>query len=108
QIVVRRLPSTMTSENFMQFVAPLGLYDYYYFVQGSVSGDPFSRAYINFVNLTDLWLFKDKFDGYIFLNDKGSEFPAVVEYAPFHKISSGKQKVDHRVASIATGIQLFY
>ncbi len=47
----------------------------------------FSRAYINFLNQEDIFTFQDKFDGYVFLDQKGSEFPAVVEFAPYQKIS---------------------
>ncbi|EDL22166.1 mCG3697, isoform CRA_b, partial [Mus musculus] len=36
--------------------------------------------------------FRDRFDGYIFIGNKGLEYPAVVEFAPFQKIAKKKLK----------------
>ncbi|XP_059502605.1 regulator of nonsense transcripts 3A isoform X3 [Stegostoma tigrinum] len=61
----------------------------------------FSRAYINFKNPDDIILFRDRFDGYIFIDNKGQEYPAVVEFAPFQKISKRKlKKKDAKSGSI--------
>lgn len=32
----------------------------------------FSRAYINFKNPEDILLFRDRFDGYVFIDNKGT------------------------------------
>uniref|UniRef100_A0A2K6EF59 UPF3 domain-containing protein n=1 Tax=Propithecus coquereli TaxID=379532 RepID=A0A2K6EF59_PROCO len=52
----------------------------------------YSRAYINFRNPDDILLFRDRFDGYVFIDSKGLEYPAVVEFAPFQKIARKKLK----------------
>nr|CAG4643142.1 EOG090X04G9 [Ilyocryptus agilis] len=88
KVIIRRLPPTMTEEVFMEQIAPLPENDYFYFVQGKhhIGVPTFSRAYISFVNQEDIFTFQEKFDGYVFLDQKGNEFPAVVEFAPYQKI----------------------
>lgn len=34
----------------------------------------YARAYINFKNQEDIILFRDRFDGYVFLDNKGESF----------------------------------
>lgn len=95
----------------------------------------FSRAYINFKNPEEILLFRDRFDGYVFIDNKGIwfcfglaaakmencvqlyilrvlslniysglEYPAVVEFAPFQKISKKKlKKKDAKAGSIEEG-----
>ena len=40
----------------------------FYFSYGTQAS---ARAYINFVNVEDIVIFRDKFDGYIFIDSKG-------------------------------------
>ena len=82
------MPPTMSEEVFMEQTDPLPENDFFYYVKGEVHvGVPtFSRAYINFKNQEDIFTFRDKFDGYVFLDQRGSEFPALVEFAPYQKI----------------------
>ncbi|KAF8792391.1 Regulator of nonsense transcripts 3A like protein [Argiope bruennichi] len=88
KVVIRRLPPTMSEEQFLEQISPVPEHDYMYFVKADMSLGPhaFSRAYINFLIPGDIFLFKDKFDGYVFLDSKGNEYPAIVEFAPFQKI----------------------
>lgn len=94
KVVIRRLPPSMTMETFLEQISPPPKYDYIYFVKGDMSlgQHSFSRAYINFVNQEDIFLFKEKFDDYVFVDHKGNEYPAVVEFAPFQKIPKKKVK----------------
>ncbi|XP_023226219.1 regulator of nonsense transcripts 3A-like isoform X2 [Centruroides sculpturatus] len=94
KVVIRRLPPTMTEEQFMDQISPIPENDYLQFVKADMSlgQHAFSRGYINFLNPNDIFIFKDKFDGYMFLDNKGNEFPAVVEFAPFQKIPKRKNK----------------
>ena len=57
----------------------------------SLDQEAFCRAYINFKDHQDVYLFQDKFDGYVFVDSKGNEFEAVVEFAPNQKISGVKE-----------------
>lgn len=94
KVVVRRLPPSMNKESFLNQVSPLPDYDYMYFVKADMSLGEFalSRAYINFKNPNDIFIFKEKFDNYVFLDAKGNEYVAVVEFAPFCRIPKKRNK----------------
>nr|XP_053651935.1 regulator of nonsense transcripts 3B-like isoform X1 [Cherax quadricarinatus]XP_053651936.1 regulator of nonsense transcripts 3B-like isoform X1 [Cherax quadricarinatus]XP_053651937.1 regulator of nonsense transcripts 3B-like isoform X1 [Cherax quadricarinatus] len=104
KVVVRRLPPNMTEEEFREAVSPLPEHDYFTFSPADNSLGPYSftRAYINFKNVDDVFTFRDKFDGYVFVDQKGNEHPAMVEFAPFQKIpkrTNGKKR-DARCGTI--------
>ncbi|KAJ9587781.1 hypothetical protein L9F63_018807 [Diploptera punctata] len=88
KVVIRRLPPSLTKESFINQVSPLPEYDYLYFVHPDKSLGPFafSRAYINFIKQEDIFTFKEQFDNYTFMDKKGNEYPAVVEFAPFQRL----------------------
>ncbi|RUS72367.1 hypothetical protein EGW08_019865, partial [Elysia chlorotica] len=94
KVVIRRLPPTLTPEEFLEQVSPLPDYDFFYFVRADMSLGPnaFSRAYVNFLAPEDIFIFRDKFDGYVFLDSKGGEYPALVEFSPFQKVPKKKPK----------------
>ncbi|KAJ8351216.1 hypothetical protein SKAU_G00226920 [Synaphobranchus kaupii] len=94
KIVVRRLPPSLTKEELEEQLQPLPEVDYLEFFSNDTSQFPhlFSRAYINFKNQEDIVLFRDRFDGYVFIDNRGQEYPAIVEFAPFQKIAKKKNK----------------
>ncbi|XP_075167720.1 UPF3 regulator of nonsense mediated mRNA decay [Haematobia irritans] len=101
KIVIRHLPPTMTEEEFLKQIDPLPEHDFYYFAAAdwSLGFDATCRAYITFKNYEDVFLFRDRFDGYVFVDSKGNEYAAIVEFAPFqgfikNKSRSGDNKVD--------------
>ncbi|KAI5635607.1 smg-4/UPF3 family domain-containing protein [Phthorimaea operculella] len=102
KIILRRLPPTMTEEQFLEQVSPIPEHDYFYFAKPdpSLANNLYSRAYINFINVEDIYLFRDKFDGYIFLDEKGVEYMGIVEYAPFQRIPKKKKKKDPKCGTI--------
>ncbi|XP_061826724.1 regulator of nonsense transcripts 3A isoform X1 [Nerophis lumbriciformis] len=103
KVVIRRLPPHLSKEQLEEQLSPLPSYDYFEFFPADQSLYPhlFCRAYINFKNQEDILLFRDRFDGYVFIDNKGQEFPAVVEFAPFQKISKKKlKKKDAKAGSI--------
>ncbi|XP_038208191.1 regulator of nonsense transcripts 3B [Zerene cesonia] len=102
KIILRRLPSTMTEEAFLEQVSPIPEHDYFYFSKPdpSLGNNVYSRAYINFVNVEDIYLFRDKFDGYVFLDEKGVEYVGIVEYAPFQRIPKKKKKKDPKCGTL--------
>ncbi|XP_058404544.1 regulator of nonsense transcripts 3A isoform X2 [Diceros bicornis minor] len=103
QVVIRRLPPSLTKEQLEQQLRPLPAHDSFEFFTADLSLYPhlYSRAYINFRNPDDILLFRDRFDGYIFIDSKGLEYPAVVEFAPFQKIVKNKlKKKDAKTGSI--------
>ncbi|XP_028292144.1 regulator of nonsense transcripts 3A isoform X2 [Gouania willdenowi] len=103
KVVIRRLPPSLSKDQLEEQLSPLPSYDYFEFFPADQSLYPhlFSRAYINFKNTKDIVLFRDRFDGYVFIDAKGQEYPAVVEFAPFQKISKKKlKKKDAKAGSI--------
>nr|XP_027232021.1 regulator of nonsense transcripts 3B-like [Penaeus vannamei] len=104
KVVVRRLPPAMTEEEFLEVVSPLPDHDYFMFsfTDSSLGAHAYNRAYINFKNVDDVYTFRDRFDGYVFVDQKGDEYPAMVEFAPFQKIPkrSGGKKKDARCGTI--------
>ncbi|EGV97129.1 Regulator of nonsense transcripts 3A [Cricetulus griseus] len=103
KVVLRRLPPGLTKEQLEEQLRPLPAHDYFEVVAADLSLYPhlYSRAYINFRNPDDILLFRDRFDGYIFIGNKGLEYPAVVEFAPFQKIAKKKpRKKDAKTGSI--------
>ncbi|CAD7078050.1 unnamed protein product [Hermetia illucens] len=105
KVVIRRLPPSMTEETFLKQIEPLPDHENYYFVPAdwSLGQDATARAYINFLNQDDIFLFKDRFDGYVFVDNKGAEYPAIVEFAPFQGLPRNKsRKKDPKVNSIET------
>ncbi|KAK7922160.1 hypothetical protein WMY93_009062 [Mugilogobius chulae] len=79
KIIIRRLPPTITKEELEEQLQPLPEVDYMEFFSNDTSLYPhlFARAYINFKNLEDIVLFRDRFDGYVFIDSKGQEYPAI-------------------------------
>ncbi|XP_006851618.1 PREDICTED: regulator of nonsense transcripts 3A [Chrysochloris asiatica] len=103
KVVIRRLPPSLTKEQLEEQLRPLPAHDYFEFCTADLSLYPhlYSRAYINFRNPDDILLFRDRFDGFVFIDSKGLEYPAVVEFAPFQKISKKKlKKKDAKTGSI--------
>ncbi|EHB01155.1 Regulator of nonsense transcripts 3A [Heterocephalus glaber] len=94
KVVLRRLPPGLTKEQLEEQLRPLPAHDYFEVAGADRSLYPhlYSRAYINFRNPDDILLFRDRFDGYVFMSSKGLEYPAVVEFAPFQKIVRRKLK----------------
>ncbi|XP_027500950.1 regulator of nonsense transcripts 3B, partial [Corapipo altera] len=94
QVVIRRLPPSLTKEQLEEHLQPLPEHDYFEFFANDSSLYPhmFSRAYINFKNQEDIVLFRDRFDGYVFVDHKGQEYAAIVEFAPFQKAAKKKSK----------------
>ncbi|NXO02075.1 REN3B protein, partial [Rhinopomastus cyanomelas] len=94
KVVIRRLPPSLTKEQLEEHLQPLPEHDYFEFFANDSSLYPymFSRAYINFKNQEDIVLFRDRFDGYVFIDHKGQEYAAIVEFAPFQKAAKKKNK----------------
>lgn len=94
KIVIRRLPPSLTKEELEEQLQPLPEVDYLEFFSNDTSLYPhlFSRAYLNFKNQDDIVLFRDRFDGYVFIDSRGQEYPAIVEFAPFQKVAKRRSK----------------
>ncbi|XP_059106533.1 regulator of nonsense transcripts 3B isoform X1 [Peromyscus eremicus] len=102
KVVIRRLPPTLTKEQLQEHLQPMPDHDYFEFFSNDTSLYPhmYARAYINFKNQEDILLFRDRFDGYVFLDNKGQEYHAIVEFAPFQK--AAKKKIKKRDTKVGT------
>ncbi|XP_052894492.1 regulator of nonsense transcripts 3B [Anopheles moucheti] len=97
RVVIRRLPPTMTEAVFCEQISTDGKLpnnDEFYFVgpDWTLGHNASCRAYINFTNPEDVFRFTDSYDGYTFVDAKGMEHQAVVEYAPFQKLSKTRSR----------------
>ncbi|XP_043913224.1 regulator of nonsense transcripts 3B-like [Protopterus annectens] len=81
KVVVRRLPPTLTKDQLEEHFQPLAEHDYFEFFANDSSLYPnlFSRVYINFKNPDDVLLFRDRFDGYVFIDNKGMGLEVFLE-----------------------------
>ncbi|XP_068145626.1 regulator of nonsense transcripts 3B [Drosophila tropicalis] len=105
KIVVRHLPPTMTEKEFLDHVDPLPEIDSYYYCPAdwTLGQEASCRAYINMStkNIEEVLQFRDRFDGYVFLDAKGDEYVAIVEYAPFQCFAKNKARsYDNKVDTI--------
>ncbi|XP_037089478.1 regulator of nonsense transcripts 3B-like [Pollicipes pollicipes] len=112
KVVIRRLPPDMTLETFRDQVAPLPEHDHIRFVPADpgLAQHAFSRAYINFLHMDDIVTFRDRFDGYVFVDKQGFEFPALVEFALYQRTPRRRaRKPDAKSGTIAddAGYQAF-
>ncbi|KAJ9518903.1 hypothetical protein QJQ45_026259 [Haematococcus lacustris] len=91
KVVVRHLPAGLTQDGFVKtiskFVDP-DRYNWLAYYPGKVSikSTVLSRAYLNFVDPHSVYEFKAKFDGHLFVSNKGNQYRCSVEYAPFQKV----------------------
>ncbi|XP_050072806.1 regulator of nonsense transcripts 3B [Anopheles maculipalpis] len=108
RVVVRRLPPTMTEAAFCEQISTDGQMpnnDEFYYVgpDWTLGQNASCRAYINFTNPEDVFRFTDSYDGYTFVDSKGMEYQAVVEYAPFQKLPKTRsRKKDPKCNTIET------
>ncbi|KAI9474808.1 Smg-4/UPF3 family-domain-containing protein [Zychaea mexicana] len=63
----------------------------------------FSRAYFHMKSMEAVIAFHQGFDGHIFLDSKGTESRAVVEFAPFQKVPKEHKNPDTRQGTIDEG-----
>lgn len=69
-----------------------------------MGGNSFSRAYFAFRDPQEVVNFRDRWDGYVFLDDRGQEYMAIVEFAPFQKMPRKKpKKPDNKSGTIEQG-----
>uniref|UniRef100_A0A5S6R3T8 Smg4_UPF3 domain-containing protein n=1 Tax=Trichuris muris TaxID=70415 RepID=A0A5S6R3T8_TRIMR len=92
RVVMRRLPSNLTEEEFLQLVNPLPPHRDFMFVPADTEHYSFARVYLTFNNIEDMIAFRDIFNGYVFVDSKGAESMALIELAPNQLIFAGKEE----------------
>uniref|UniRef100_A0A1I7YMW7 Smg4_UPF3 domain-containing protein n=1 Tax=Steinernema glaseri TaxID=37863 RepID=A0A1I7YMW7_9BILA len=88
KIVLRRLPPQMTWEDLEIQLAPIPTYTYHRFCKADrrLRQNAFARVYFAFCSRQDAIKFRDRFNGYVFMDKDGCESTGVVELAPNHNI----------------------
>ncbi|XP_030245193.1 regulator of nonsense transcripts 3B, partial [Drosophila navojoa] len=86
-------------------VDPLPKNESYYYCQAdwSLGQEATCRAYIDISpkDIDEILQFRDRFDGYVFVDSKGAEYVAIVEYAPFQWFLKNKARNhDNKVNTI--------
>ncbi|GJN02872.1 hypothetical protein PR202_ga20261 [Eleusine coracana subsp. coracana] len=99
KVVLRRLPPTIGQQAVVDQVDArfAGRYDWACFRPGNAR---YSRLYLNFNRLEDVFEFAEFFNGHVFVNEKGAQFKAIVEYAPSQQVPKSNIKKDGREGTI--------
>ncbi|OMO66623.1 Regulator of nonsense-mediated decay, UPF3 [Corchorus olitorius] len=104
KVVIRHLPPSVTQSFLLSQIDDRfsDRYNWFSFRLGKYSHkhQKCSRAYINFKKPEDVYEFADFFDGHIFVNEKGTQFKAIVEYAPSQRVPKPGTKKDGREGTI--------
>ncbi|XP_068653302.1 regulator of nonsense transcripts UPF3-like isoform X2 [Aristolochia californica] len=104
KVVVRHLPPTISQSVLLEQIDGrfAGRYRWVCFRPGKNSQKQprYSRAYIDFKKSEDVLEFAEFFDGHVFVNEKGSQFKTVVEYAPSQRVPKPWSKKDGREGTI--------
>ncbi|KAJ7514598.1 hypothetical protein O6H91_23G051500 [Diphasiastrum complanatum] len=104
KVVVRHLPPSLSEQVFLeQIESKYGdAYTWVAFFPGKSSHRRHihSRAYINFKSTDHVFDFYEEFDGHVFVSERGAQFKAVVEYAPYQRAPELSLKKDVREGTI--------
>uniref|UniRef100_A0A0N5AN36 Smg4_UPF3 domain-containing protein n=1 Tax=Syphacia muris TaxID=451379 RepID=A0A0N5AN36_9BILA len=106
QIVLRRLPGGFTWEQLETQLKPLPETEFIQFVPANSEEEEykFARVYFVFKNDEDIVVFRDRFNGYVFVDSQGVESVGLVELAPNPKVARHKysesKKRDRRCGTI--------
>ncbi|KAJ0800919.1 putative nonsense-mediated mRNA decay protein [Helianthus annuus] len=104
KVVLRHLPHTISQSALMDQIDARfsGRYKWFWFRSGkqSLKSPSYSTAYIDFKRPDDVIEFAEFFDGHVFVNEKGTQFKTIVEYAPSQRVPKQMSKKDGREGTI--------
>ncbi|KAG5397729.1 hypothetical protein IGI04_019543 [Brassica rapa subsp. trilocularis] len=104
KVVVRHLPPSLSESDLLSPIDPRfgDRYNWVSFRPGksSYKAQKYSRAYFGFKAPGDVYDFAAFFNGHVFVNEKGAQFKAIVEYAPSQRVPKPCDKKDPRDGSI--------
>uniref|UniRef100_A0A2P2L7C3 Regulator of nonsense transcripts UPF3 isoform X1 n=1 Tax=Rhizophora mucronata TaxID=61149 RepID=A0A2P2L7C3_RHIMU len=96
KVVVRHLPPTISQATLMEQIDSTftGRYNWMSLRPGKNSQKhrSYARAYIDFKSPEDVIEFAEFFNGHLFVNEKGTQFKAIVEYAPSQRVPKLSKK----------------
>ncbi|XP_022149975.1 regulator of nonsense transcripts UPF3 isoform X2 [Momordica charantia] len=104
KVVIRHLPPSLPHSDLFHHIDDrfAGRYNWCYYRPGKTSqkDQRYSRAYIDFTRPEDVFEFAEFFDGHVFVNEKGTQYKAVIEYAPSQRVPRSSTKKDGRDGTI--------
>ncbi|XP_042006535.1 regulator of nonsense transcripts UPF3-like isoform X1 [Salvia splendens] len=104
KVVLRHLPPTISQSNLVDHIDShfSGRYHWLSFRPGKSSPKhlKYARAYIDFNKPDDVIEFAEVFKGHVFVNEKGTQFRTIVEYAPSQRVPKQWSKKDGREGTI--------
>ncbi|KAL1564860.1 regulator of nonsense transcripts UPF3-like isoform X1 [Salvia divinorum] len=104
KVVLRHLPPTISHSNLVDQIDSrfYGRYHWLAFRPGKSSPKhlKYARAYIDFNKPDDVIEFAEVFKGHVFVNEKGTQFRTIVEYAPSQRVPKQWSKKDGREGTI--------
>ncbi|KAL9321557.1 hypothetical protein ACSQ67_009610 [Phaseolus vulgaris] len=104
KVVIRHLPPSLTQSDLFQHIDSHfdSRYNWFSFRPGNTSlkRQRHSRAYIDFNSPHDVFDFAHFFHGHVFVNERGAQHKAIVEYAPSQRVPKPTTKKDGREGTI--------
>ncbi|XP_031250018.1 regulator of nonsense transcripts UPF3-like [Pistacia vera] len=106
KLVIRHLPPSLSQSDLLSLFHDrfVGRYNWFCFRQGKSSNkhkiQRFSRAYVELKRAEDVFEFADLLNGHVFVNEKGSQFKTIVEYAPSQRVPKPCTRKDSREGTI--------
>ncbi|XP_050158283.1 regulator of nonsense transcripts UPF3-like isoform X1 [Malus sylvestris] len=106
KVVLRHLPPSISQAALVEQIDVFfaGRYNWVAFRPGKrrlgQKNQSYSRAYIDLKRPEDVFDFAEFFDGHLFVNEKGSQFKVIVEYAPSQRVPKHWSKKDGREGTI--------
>ncbi|PSS29122.1 Regulator of nonsense transcripts like [Actinidia chinensis var. chinensis] len=104
KVVVRHLPPTISQSALAEQIDGrfAGRYNSVFFLPGKSSPkrQSYARVYLDFKRPEDVIEFAEFFDGHVFVNEKGTQFRTIVEYAPSQRVPKHWSKKDGREGTI--------
>ncbi|KAJ3696738.1 hypothetical protein LUZ61_000443 [Rhynchospora tenuis] len=104
KVVLRHLPPSLPQQAIMDQIDARfsGRFDWVQFRQGKTSTkhQRYSRVYLSLLSSQDVVDFAEFFNGRSFVNEKGAQYKAVVEYAPSQRVPKATSKKDGREGTI--------
>ncbi|ORX78089.1 RNA-binding domain-containing protein [Anaeromyces robustus] len=109
KVIVRRLPPNLPEDIFYDSISEwLDNITWKSYFPGKLSKSKakenvFSRAYLNFKNIETLVEFFKEFDGHLYIDSKGNEYNALVEFSLYQMIPKKRKNVDSKQNTIEKG-----
>lgn len=104
KVVIRHLPPSLTQSDLFHHIDSYfaSRYNWFSFRPGNATHkrQRHSRAYIDFNSPHDVFDFAHFFHGHVFVNERGAQYKAIVEYAPSQRVPKPTAKKDGREGTI--------